>query len=339
LRRYFAVLLASVLNLPVPLASEPSALVQLATVTSGAISPAISTYGTVAADPANTVAISLPRDVIPATIAVRVGQLVRPGDVVATVTTAPAVRSIWQQARDAVAFAEKDLAHTQYLFGLRLATNSQVDAAEKALADAQAQLQAQIRIGADRPAEMVRAATPGIVMAVNAAPGQPLPANSVLASIVPRDHLLIQLGLEPEDAVRVHPGATVALRSPQNPVIMFTVRISAVDASSDPKSRLVNAVASIPPADSAYLTLGMVLQASIELPPRTGVVLPHDALMNDGTGSFVYVVNQGIAHRRPVHIAFSTSNQAIVAQGLSPGEAVVIAGNSGLSDGTPVRTR
>lgn len=312
---------------------------QLATVASGAISPAISTYGTVAADPTHTVAISVPRDVIPATIPVRVGQPVHQGDIIATVTTAPAARSAWQQAQDAVAFAEKDLAHTRYLFGLKLATNSQVAAAEKALADAQAQLQAQIRIGADRPAEILRAAAPGIVTAVNAAPGQPLPANSVLASIVPRDHLLIQLGLEPEDAVRVHPGAMVALRSPQNSAIVFAARITGVDASADPKSRLVNAIASIPPADTANLTLGMVLGGSIELPPRIGVVMPHDALMNDGTGSFVYVVNKGIAHRRPVRLAFSTGNQAMVTQGLSPGEAVVVAGNTGLTDGAPVRTR
>lgn len=338
MRHYSAFLLACALNLPVPLTAVPSALVQLATVTNGAITPAISTYGSVAADPAHTVAIALPRDVVPVTIPVRVGQLVRPGDVVATVTTAPAVRSAWLQAQDAVTFAQRDLAHTRYLFGLRLATNSQVDAAIKTLADAQAQLQAQIRIGADKPAEIVRAATPGIVMAVNASPGQPLSANAVLASIVPRDGLVVQLGLEPEDAARVHPGAVVALSSPQNPDVRFSTRISSVDAATDPKSRLVNAIARIPATDTGNLTLGMVLQASVELPPRNGIVLPHDALMNDGTGSFVYIVNKGIAHRRPVRIAFSTGKEAMVVQGLSPGEAVVIAGNSQLSDGTPVRT-
>lgn len=317
----------------------PSALVQLATVTRGAVSPSISAYGTVIADPAHTVAISLPRDVVPVTIPVRAGELIHPGDVVANVTTAPSVRSAWQQARDAVAFAEKDLAHTRYLFGLRLATNSQVDAAAKALGDAQAQLQAEIRIGADKPAEMVRAATTGIVMAVNASPGQPLSANAVLMSIVPRSALVVQLGLEAEDAARMRPGASVALSSPQNPAIRFNTRITSVDAATDPKSRLVNAIASVPAADAANLTLGMVLQASIDLPSRNGVVLPHDALMNDGAGAFVYVVDKGIAHRRPVRLAFNTGNEAVVTQGLTPGEAVVIAGNSQLSDGTPVRTR
>ena len=338
MRRYSILLLACALNLPVSLTAAPSALVQLATVTSGAVSPAISGFGTIIADPAHTIAISLPRDVIPVTIPVRAGELVHSGDVVATVATAPAVRSAWQQAQDAVAFAEKDLAHMRYLFGLRLATNSQVDAAVKALGDAQAQLQAQTRIGAGKPAEIVRAATPGIVTAVNASPGQPLPANAVLMSIVPRNGLVVQLGLEPEDAARVHPGAEVVLSSPQNPSIRFNTRITSVDAATEPKSRLVNAMAAVPAA-VAGLTLGMVLQASIGLPPQNGVVLPHDALMTDGSGAFVYVVNKGIAHRRPVRIAFSTGKRAMVTQGLTPGEAVVIAGNSQLSDGTPVRTR
>ncbi len=339
MRRYSAFLVICALSLPIPLGALPSALVQLATVTSGAISPAISTYGSVAADPAHTVAISLPRDVVPVTVPVRVGQLVHPGDVVATVTTAPAVRSAWQQAQDAVAFAQKDLAHTRYLFGLKLATNSQVDAAVKALADAQAQLQAQIRIGADKPAEIVRAATTGIVMAVNASPGQPVTANAVLMSIVPRDGLVVQLGLEAEDATRVHPGDTVTLTSPQSAGVRFTTRITSVDAATDPKSRLVNAIARVPVAATTNLTLGMVLQASIELPAHNGVVLPHDALMTDGAGPFVYVVNKGVAHRRPVRLAFSTGKEAVVTQGLTSGEEVVIAGNSQLSDGTAVRTR
>jgi membrane fusion protein (multidrug efflux system) len=320
-----------------PEAANGSALVKLATVTSGSVNPSVRGYGTVAADPNHLVALALPRDIVASAVSVRVGQLVKPGDVIATVTTAPAVISTFQQARDAVTFAEKDLAHARYLFGLRLATNSQVAAAEKARADAQAQLQAQIRIGADRSTETVRASTPGIVMAVNAAPGQPIQANAVIASIVPRDRLLVNVGLEPEDAVKVRAGSPVSFHSPQNQTIVFTGRVSSVDVVTDPKSRLVNAVATVPPAAAADLTVGMVLEATLDLPPRTGFRIPHSALMNDGNGPYVFVVNQGIAHRRPVQIALSTDADALISQGLSAGESVVIAGNAGLSDGTPVR--
>lgn len=119
------------------LPAQASALVRLATVTAVSLNPSVTSYGTVAPDPDHLVAVSLPRDVVVSSVSVRVGELVKPGNVIASVATAPAVISAFQQARNAVAFAEKDLVHTRYLFGLRLATNSQVAAAEKALADAE----------------------------------------------------------------------------------------------------------------------------------------------------------------------------------------------------------
>ena len=319
------------------LPAQASALVRLATVTAVSLNPSVTSYGTVAPDPDHLVAVSLPRDVVVSSVSVRVGELVKPGNVIASVATAPAVISAFQQARNAVAFAEKDLVHTRYLFGLRLATNSQVAAAEKALADAELQLQAQNRIGADRQSEIVRATTPGIVMAVNASPGQTMPANTVIASIVPRDRLLVNLGLEPEDAVRVRVGTVVSLHSPQDPEVIFTGRITSVDVATDPKSRLVNVVAAVPPSAAARLTVGTILEGTVNLPPRSGIRIPHSALMNDGKGSYVFVVNNGIAHRRPVQVALSTDKEALVSSGLSAGETVVTEGNAALSDGTPVR--
>lgn len=319
--------------------ASASALVQLATAASGSVSPDVTAYGTISADPDHVVALSLPRDVVVASVAMRVGQTVRPGQVVATVLTAPTAASAYQQARDAVAFAERDLAQTRRLFGLRLATNSQVAAAEKAFADSQTQLDAQLRIGANRPSQAVLATAAGIITDVKATPGQPLPANSVIASVATRDRLIVSVGLEPEDAVRVSPGTAIAFHSPQNESISFTGRISSVDRLTDQKTRLVNAVASVPPAATANLVVGMVLQGRLELPPRNGLVVPHSALMNDSSGPFVFVVKQGAAHRRPVQIALTTDKQALISKGLNPGEAVVIAGNAELTDGTAVRVR
>lgn len=331
--------LALVFSIVPILQASASALVQLTTVTSGSVSPDITTYGTVSADPDHVAALSMPRDVVVASISVRVGQTVRPGDAVATVLTAPGVTSAYLQARDAVAFAERDLAQSRRLFGLRLATNSQVAAAEKAVADAQAQLEAELRIGADRPSQTVVATAPGIVTAVSATPGQPVQANAVIASIAARDRLIVNVGLEPEDAPHVPPGTPIAFHSPQNQAISFTAKIMSVDRLADQKTRLVNAVAGAPPSAAANLVVGMVLQGTLQLPPRSGLVVPHSALMNDSTGPFVFVVKQGAAHRRPVQIALTNDKQALISQGLSPGESVVVAGNAELSDGTAIRVQ
>jgi len=61
--------------------------------------------------------------------------------------------------------------------------------------------------------------------------------------------------------------------------------------------------------------------------------------MTDRNGTYVFVVQSGVAHRRLVQIKLETADQAIVARGVNAGEEVVIAGNAGLDDGTHVRVR
>ena len=318
--------------------STPAALVTLATAKAEALHPEVSAYGTVAPDPDYVTTVAIPRDGIVAAVSVRAGQLVKAGDAIATVETAPGAAASYQQAQSAAAFAAKDLAHTKALYDQQLATKSQLAAAEKAYADAAAQLRAQTRIGTGRAAEVLRANAAGIVVTLNAAPGDRVQANSVLASIATRDRLLVNVGLEPEDAPQVPVGAPVWLRSPQDDALSFTSTVESVDAMMDPKSRLVNAVVGVPQSVAPRLILGTVLEGAVKLPSKTGIVVPHDAIMTDARGNYVYVVEKGIAHRRGVTIGLETDTAALLTKGLRAGERVVVAGNAGLGDGTAVRT-
>jgi multidrug efflux pump subunit AcrA (membrane-fusion protein) len=135
---------------------EPSALVQLATAEQGTLSPSVGAYGTVAADPAYVTAIALPRDGVITSVSVRVGQVVDVGQPVVAFDTAPSTVATYQQAQSAVTLAQLDLAHTQDLYKQQLATNSQVAAAQKTLADAEAQLRAQTQIGAERQSQVLQ---------------------------------------------------------------------------------------------------------------------------------------------------------------------------------------
>ena len=318
--------------------ATPAALVTLATAKAEALRPDVSAYGTVAPDPDYVTTVAIPRDGIVAAVSVRTGQLVKAGDAIATIETAPGAAASFQQAQSAAAFAAKDLAHTKALYDQQLATKSQLAAAENAYAAAAAQLRAQEKIGAGRAAEVLRANAPGIVTALNASPGDRVQANSVLASIATRDRLLLNVGLEPEDAPQVPVGAPVWLRSLQDDSLSFTSSVESVDAMMDPKSRLVNAVVGVPQSVAPRLILGMVFEGVVKLPARNGIVVPHDAIMTDAKGNYVYVVEKGIAHRRAVTIGLETDEDALIAKGLKSGERVVVAGNAGLEDGTAVRT-
>ncbi|MDE2350383.1 MAG: efflux RND transporter periplasmic adaptor subunit [Alphaproteobacteria bacterium] len=316
----------------------PAALVTLAVSKAEALQPEVSAYGTVAPDPDYLTTVAIPRDGIVAAVSVRAGQLVKAGDAIATIETAPGAAASFQQAQSAAAFAAKDLAHTKALYDQQLATKSQLAAAENAYAAAAAQLRAQQKIGAGRAAEVLRANAPGIVTVLNASPGDRVQANSVLASIATRDRLLVNVGLEPEDAPQVPVGAPVWLRSPQDDSLSFTSTVEAVDAMMDARSRLVNAVVGVPQAIAPRLILGTVLEGVVKLPSKSGIVVPHDAIMTDAQGNYVYVIAKGVAHRRAVTIGLETDEDALLVKGLKAGERVVVAGNAGLENGTAVRT-
>jgi membrane fusion protein (multidrug efflux system) len=307
----------------------PSVLVQLAAAEQGTLHPSVRAYGTVAPDPAHVTVIALPRDGVISSVSVRPGQVVDVGQAVVTFESAPSALATYEQAQSAVTLAQQDLAHTQELSKQQLATNAQVAAAQRTLADAEAQLRAQTQIGAERQTQVLQAPAAGVVIAINVGPGERVTANTAIASIAPRDQLIVNLGLEPEDALQLPVGAEVSLHSPQSARVSFTGKIQSVDALMDPKSRLVNAVATIPQNVAADLILGMVLE---------GVIVPHSALMTSRNGPSIFVVTSGVAHRRDVKVAMETDGLALIADGIMAGEMAVIDGNAGLTDGIHVRT-
>ncbi|MDE2163047.1 MAG: efflux RND transporter periplasmic adaptor subunit [Alphaproteobacteria bacterium] len=321
-----------------PAGAASGALVKLAVVKQGVLQQTVVAYGAVAADPGGVTTISMPRDGTISAVDVRAGQLVAKGDPIATIETAPAAVMQYEQAKSALGFAQKDLAHTQALFGEQLATHSQVAAAEKAYSDALSAFNQQRRIGADRASQVLRAAASGIVISAGVSPGDRVLANAVVASIATRDRLVVDLGLEPEVAPSVPVGTPVRLFSPQNSLIDFSTKIMSVAAMMDPQSRLVNAVVDIPKEIASHLILGMTLEGRIALSPRHGLLVPRSALMVDEHGTYVFIVKKDIARRHNVAVSLETDGGAILSGGVSANDEIVMVGNSGLEDGMPVRT-
>jgi membrane fusion protein, multidrug efflux system len=337
--RRIVVVVCTIAALASPSLADPSALVGVATAKVGTLEPSVAAFGTLAADPNAQTTLAIPRDGIVLSIAVRAGKLVGKGDPIATVETAPAATAQYEQAKSALAFAQKDLEHTRALFSEQLATRSTFANAEKTYSDARATFVQQQRMGADKAVETLRAATPGVVTAVAVSPGDRVSANATIASIAARDRMVLNLGLEPSAAAHLLPGATVRLTSAQDPALDFTARVASVDAMLDPQSRLVNAVVAIAPDVSRHLILGMSLKARIVLSTESGIVIPKSALMTDEQGAFVYVMQKDHVHRRGVRVGVETDEGALIAKGLSAGERVVAVGGAGLEDGMAVRVR
>ncbi len=67
------------------------------------------------------------------------------------------------------------------------------------------------------------------------------------------------------------------------------------------------------------------------------LVIPKAALSLESLGDTVYVVGDGVAERRDVILGFREENRVEVVSGLEDGERVVVVGQDGLSQGTPIQ--
>lgn len=317
--------------------ADSSTLVSLVSARQGVLSPEATAYGVVAADPNRQVAVVAGREARIAQVFVHLGQIVKKGQPLVTLLNSPNAQTQYDQAKSALAFARKDLDQNRRLFAEQLATKSQLAAAERAYQDALAAANAQGAMGAGLTGPLL-APVDGVVTTLSGARGDVIAAGATVVTIADHAGLVINLGIEPQDAVRAHSGSAASIDDPVNHSVVMTKLVS-VGSMIDPQSRVVNAVARVDSALSAHLFVGMTVKARISLDPQRGIVVPRSVLMSDTEGTFVWLIKNNVAHRRAVTVSVETDRDALITSGLSPRDQIASTGVAGLSDGGKVRTR
>jgi HlyD family secretion protein len=100
----------------------------------------------------------------------------------------------------------------------------------------------------------------------------------------------------------------------------------------------VNVIVELEQAPEAALGDGFRVEARIALSAQDGVLLvPAAALVRDGSGWRVFVVEGDQARARAVQVKDRNASQAWVSEGLSEGQTVVLYPGSLVSDGQRVR--
>jgi len=83
---------------------------------------------------------------------------------------------------------------------------------------------------------------------------------------------------------------------------------------------------------------GMFARVFIETATRPdALVIPKSALSLESIGDTVYVADGAAASRREVSLGFQEGDSVEVVSGLSAGDSVIVVGQDGLSDGTPIQ--
>lgn len=316
-------------------APAPTALVATRAVRRQPFPVTLDTFGEVA--PGLPESLGFPQAGQIVDLPVQPGQGVKRGDVLARLASDPNATSAYAQAANAVGLAQRELARQEQLFGLQLATRSQVDAARKQLDDARTALSAQERLGGGRAGDALRAPFDGVVNTLAVTFGDRIAAGATVLQLGRSDRMRVLLALEPARGGQVRPGMRVTLQPLEPGAKPFEAGIDSVAGMVDPKTRMLGAIVGLPAGAGTGLLAGTRVQASVLLARRDAWEVPRQAVLSDERGSWLFQVRGGRAHRVAV-TTVAESGQAYGVEGAIDGAMpVVVLGNYELVDGMPVR--
>lgn len=130
-------------------------------------------------------------------------------------------------------------------------------------------------------------------------------------------------------------GALVAVR-PQGSQRWIDGKVALIDNTIDPATGMLVARATFPNEDQA-LWPGQLCDLKVTLRVDDNlVVVPREAVQVGQKGHFVFVVHDGKAVLRAVKVGREQDGRAVIAEGLKPGETVVVGGANLLTDGAAI---
>jgi RND family efflux transporter MFP subunit len=264
---------------------------------------------------------------------VRIGSRIGKDQVIARVesdlnnTEVAVNKAAYEKARKdyerAMRLAEGDAITAQQLEGLEL----QVEAAEARLQGARKKLNN----------TTITAPFSGTVNQVFVKKGGTLGPGVPVCEIVDISKLLLTVKVSEQDVLRITVGDTAAVTLDTYPDRAFAGNVTGVAQKAD-YSLLYSVEMELLNMDDLKLRAGMFARVQFRIgDPDSGAVIPRRAIIGSIKAPYVFVVEEGLAHRKSVVIAYQYGDQVKLASGLDPGDLVVVAGQQNLLDGTKVK--
>jgi membrane fusion protein, multidrug efflux system len=115
-------------------------------------------------------------------------------------------------------------------------------------------------------------------------------------------------------------------------------QVTMIENSVDSPTGMVPVRATMPNSDE-LLWPGTLVTVQLTFREEEAVTVPSTAVQVSQTGSYVFVVTDGVANVQPVTVARVLGSESVIASGLKGGEMVVTNGQLQLSSGTKVAPR
>jgi len=281
-------------------------------------------------------------------LAVDRGDAVRQGQAMANIEAA-GIRGQAAGARAGVASAQANLALAQQrlesartLYEAGAMAQLDFRSAQAAYEAARAQLAAAEAqsVGAGEQAQRATVTAPisGEVSDRQVDGGEAVSPGQALFTVVATDFLELAGQVPVDQAARVRPGQPAEFRVDAYPGQVFRGTVSRVEPTADPETRQIGVYLRLPNPKRALVgglfASGRVLGES----GQSAVVVPVAAVRGSGTATYVWVIENGAAVKRPVVTGARDDERAMVAvaSGLKGGEQVVVAPGE-LREGAKVR--
>jgi len=316
----------------------PVATVQIAPLREGTIVQNTTAYGSIVAQSGDVRAISVPFETRVTRVLVTMGQDVAAGDELLRLEPSPDALLAQEEAKQALAAADRDLKLVEQRFTDHLATNAEQSQARQLYASAKLKVDTLTQRSAG-VAQALKAESDGIVSKVSVQEGQIVAASTSLLEVTSGKQLEAALGVEADVASALKVGQSVDL----TPVGASKTeaaqgRIRLITGHVDQSTRLVTVLVTLPNGVHYVLdsyVAGTLTRASI----ANAMIVPRDAVLpREGGDSVVYTVADGHARAHKVHIGLENATEAQLLDGeLKRDDPIVVVGNYVLEDGMDVR--
>ena len=182
----------------------------------------------------------------------------------------------------------------------------------------------------------IRAPIDGVIAERMIKVGNTIKINDPVFQVTRLDPLLADLFVPERDFNKLAAGLVAHLRVDALPGRFFTGVIARISPVVDPQTGTFKVTIEVEDPSGA-LKPGMFGRVGIVYDVhRDAVLVPRVAVVDDQTEPAVFVVEEGLANRRPVTTGYAAGENIEILTGLEGGERVVIVGQNGLKDGGKV---
>jgi len=333
LPRLFLLLVASTLSVGVWAAARPATPVITKTLKLEPFVDTLEALGTLKANEAITLSAAV-TDTIRA-VHFEDGQRVKAGDLLVEITD-DEEHALLQEAKAAASEAERQYERVKSLAKTNLATASLLDERRQAFDSAQAKLLATQSRLKDR---VILAPFDGVVGLRNISAGTFVAPGTTLTTLDDDSIMKLDISIPALYLDAVQTGLSISARTREREGAEFTGEVTAIDSRIDPITRSLTVRARIANPDR-LLKPGMLMSVKLQKAPVMSLLLPEEALLQEGFRSYVFRVNPGSeplsVSKQEVQTGVRRIGEVVVTAGLNPGDQVVTHGVLRLRDGSPI---